>query len=74
MEKITGVLNGKKTYTGVIVTMFGALGLTQYITGVELSVVLDALFQIGGLVLTIIGALHKDAKIAEVKEELGDRY
>jgi hypothetical protein len=61
-------VNGYKTYIGIVITIFGITGLSKYITGEQLSVVLNGLIDIAGIIITIIGAIHKDIKISEAEQ------
>lgn len=68
METFLRLINGYKTYIGVLVTIIGTLGLSKYFTSEQLSVILNGVFEIIGILLTIIGAMHKDEKIQEAKK------
>lgn len=63
-------LSGYKTYIGIAVTIIGMSGVSKYITPDQVSVILNGLFDIIGILITIIGAIHKDIKIENLKEEL----
>ena len=62
-------INGFKTYIGLAITIAGLLGLSKYITSDQLPVILNGVFEIIGILITIIGAIHKDVKISDLEEE-----
>ena len=51
------LLEGKKTYIGLAVTLFGVLGLTAWITPVETEALWTAVFEIAGIVFAIYGRI-----------------
>ena len=55
-----------KTIIGAILTMIGALGLPKYIAPEEAIGILDASFQITGMILVVIGRI-------KAKQPLGFR-
>lgn len=63
-------INGFKSYIGLIITMIGMTGLAKDFTSDELGMILNAIFDIVGLVLLIVGIIHKDIKISDLKKEL----
>ena len=63
-------MTGYKTYVGIIVTIVGMTGLSKYITSDQLTVVLNNTFEIAGIVLTIVGAIHKDIRIVDAESEI----
>jgi phage-related protein len=67
--EILNKINGYKTYIGLIITIAGLTGLSKYVTSEQLSVVLNGVFEIIGVLITIIGAIHKDVKIANLEAE-----
>lgn len=62
-------MNGYKTYVGVLVTILGMTGAAKYISSEQLTVVLSNVFEIVGIVITIVGAVHKDIKIEDARME-----
>ncbi len=65
LEKI----NGYKTYIGLVVTIVGLTGLSKNVTSEQLSTILNGVFEIVGILITIIGAIHKDVKISELEND-----
>jgi len=63
-------INGFKTYIGLAITIAGLLGLSKYVTSDQLSVILNGVFEIVGILITIVGAIHKDVKISGLEEGL----
>ena len=55
MEKIKQILDGRKTYIGLIVTLVGILGLSKYITDGETTTLLNSVFEIVGVIIAIYG-------------------
>lgn len=49
------MLDGKKTYIGIIITLLGVVGFTKYIAPADLDKALTALFELGGLALATYG-------------------
>ena len=49
------VLDGKKTYIGLLVALAGALGLFNYVSDGDLSVFLNTAFEFGGLAFSAYG-------------------
>ena len=49
------VLDGKKTYIGIIVALVGALGLFKYVSEGNLTTTLNTLAEIAGLLLAAYG-------------------
>ena len=49
------ILEGKKTYIGLALTLAGVFGLARFITNAELEVALNALFEIAGVALAVYG-------------------
>lgn len=62
-------INGYKTYIGIVITLIGMTGISKYVTEGQLTIILNGIFDIAGIVVTIIGALHKDFKIDEAKSD-----
>lgn len=60
-------LDGKRTWIGLVLTLAGLCGISQYITNDQLSAVLDALFTIGGVVITAWGNYKAQNKIKDLK-------
>lgn len=55
MESLSKVLEGKKTYIGLIVTVVGMTSLASIITPAESTELLDNIFKIVGIVLAVYG-------------------
>lgn len=49
------ILEGKKTYIGLGVTVFGLLGLTAYITPAETEQLWTLIFELAGIALAVYG-------------------
>ncbi|NTU73638.1 hypothetical protein HGB07_05755 [Candidatus Roizmanbacteria bacterium] len=62
------ILNGYKTYIGLIVTAIGLIGASDYITTDELTQLIDAIVLIIGSVITVIGLIHKVIKAYQAKQ------
>ena len=57
------ILDGKKTYIGLAVTLFGVLGLTAYITPAETELLWKSIFEIAGVAIAVYGrAVTKSGK------------
>lgn len=48
-------MKGYRTYTGLAITLFGVLGLTKYITTEELNNVVQLVFEVAGILLSVYG-------------------
>jgi len=64
------MLKGYKTYIGIILIILGMTNLTDYISIDEANVLLEKIFKIinlsievGGVLLAVIGAIHKDIRL-----------
>lgn len=68
MQKFLDSINGAKTYIGIVVTIFGMTGAVRFITPDQLTEVLSKTLDVIGIVITVIGAVHKDFKIDEAKK------
>lgn len=55
METLSKMLEGKKTYIGLIVTVVGMTSLASVITPAESTELLDNIFKIVGIVLAVYG-------------------
>ena len=55
MKKLQTILEGRKTYLGLAVTLVGIFGLSKYITGEETTQLLNSIFEIAGVVIAIYG-------------------
>ncbi len=60
-------LDGKRTWIGLIVTIIGATGLSKYIAPDQTTALLDALFQVVGIAIAVIGNARAQKKIIELK-------
>jgi hypothetical protein len=60
-------INGWKTYIGIIVTIIGMTGAAKYVTPDQATALVTGILDIAGIVMTIIGAVHKDIKIADAE-------
>lgn len=49
------LLNGKKTYIGLIITLLGTAGLSQYISEGEVSQIVDLVMQVSGILFAAYG-------------------
>ena len=56
------MLEGKKTYIGLIISLVGALGLFKYVSEGDLTTTLNTLFEIGGLALATYGRFKAQPK------------
>ena len=61
-EKVISMLEGKKTYIGLIISLVGALGLFKYVSEGDLTTTLNTLFEIGGLALATYGRFKAQPK------------
>lgn len=62
LEKIGKIVDGKKTYIGIIITIIGLTGISKYVTPDELTIILNGVFNIAGIIMIIIGVIHKIIK------------
>lgn len=61
-------LDGKRTWIGLAVTIIGVTGLSKYIAPDQATALLDALFQVVGIAIAIIGNAKAQGKITELKQ------
>jgi energy-converting hydrogenase Eha subunit E len=66
------MLNGYKTYTGILITIFGITGVAKYISPDQTNLVIDNIVHIVnltletvGIVMTVVGAIHKDMRLKQ---------
>ena len=57
MNKLSKIMDGYKTYTGIIVAFVGVLGVSQYISETETAILIDNIFQIAGLIIAVYGRI-----------------
>lgn len=48
-------MKGYKTYTGIIVSFLGLIGVAKYFDNTELAQLIDLLLQLGGLIFAMYG-------------------
>lgn len=61
-------LDGKRTWIGLIVTIFGMTGMSKFVAPEQLTTLLDLLFQVLGIAITIYGNAKAQNKIVELKD------
>ena len=61
-------LEGKKTWIGLIITVIGMTGASQYVTGDQLADILDKFFSIAGIVMAVYGNWHAHQKIETLED------
>lgn len=61
------MMNGYKTWTGLIITLLGSLGIAQSFGNDQLTQLIDALFQLGGIVFAMYGNYKAHKKIKELQ-------
>ncbi len=61
-------LDGKRTWIGLAVTIIGATGLSKYVAPDQATALLDALFQVVGIVIAIYGNARAQKVIVNLKE------
>lgn len=69
MNTFLEIINGKKTYIGIVVTIIGMTGAAKYVTPEQITSLLSGILDIAGIVITIIGAVHKDIKLEDAQGE-----
>ncbi len=62
IKYLVKIIEGKKTYIGLAVTLFGVLGLTAWITPTETEALWKAVFEIVGIGLAVYGRAVTKAK------------
>lgn len=67
MQKFLEFIDGYKTYIGLVLIALGSIGIALYFTSEQVATVLDNALKIAGLILSFIGAIHKDIKIEEAE-------
>ncbi len=50
-------MEGKKTYTGLLVLVVGMLGGAQYVSDAEVALAVDTLLQFAGVLVAVYGRL-----------------
>lgn len=55
MKKLSKFMEGKKTYSSLIVLLIGAFGLSEMITSNDVATIIDALFGLMGTLGVIYG-------------------
>ena len=56
------MLDGKKTYIGLILALAGALGLFRFVSEGDLTTTLNTLFEFGGLLFATYGRFKTKSK------------
>lgn len=60
-------LEGRKTYIGIITLLIGALGVSKYVTDIEVSQIVDAVLTVVGAVVAIYGRYKAPVSISKAK-------
>lgn len=55
MKAFTSFMDGKKTYVGLLVTLFGVLGISRYISPEELEKTINLLIELVGIGIAVYG-------------------
>lgn len=55
MNTLSIILQGKKTYIGLALTLYGVLGISEYITPQETANVLNKIFELIGIAIAVYG-------------------
>lgn len=55
MNNLLQILEGKKTYIGIVVTIVGMTGLARFISDGEVTTVLNSIFEVVGVVVAVYG-------------------
>lgn len=55
MKAFQTFMKGKKTYTGIIIALIGALGFSDYVSAPEITKIVDIILQLIGFALAIYG-------------------
>lgn len=55
MQILSKILEGKKTYIGIIIAVIGMTSLTQYISPEEMETTMKAIFELVGITLAVYG-------------------
>lgn len=63
MNSIAKIVDGKKTWLGLIALLVGFLGLTDVIPTEQLSPVFDSVIVIAGFIVSAVGNYHAHKKI-----------
>lgn len=61
------MLDGYKTWIGIIITVLGAIGLGYLITATQLGDLIDAVLKIVGIAITVYGNFKAHQTIAALK-------
>lgn len=58
MNKLNKIMEGKKTYFGLLLTVLGIAGLGSLISGQELNVLADSVMKIAGIAIAVYGRIN----------------
>jgi hypothetical protein len=61
------MLQGYKTYLGILITVIGVTGLSKYVTGDQISQIADAVEKIAGIALAIYGNYDAHRRLQELQ-------
>jgi len=56
------ILEGRKTYIGLAITLAGIFGLTSYVSDAEITTALNSLFELVGVAIAVYGRYATKAK------------
>ena len=62
LNLISNSLKGKKTYAGILLTVIGMTSLSAYVTSTDVSVIVDEVFKIAGVVIAVYGRYQAGKK------------
>ncbi len=62
-------MTGYKTYLGIFITVAGLLGWTKYVTPDQITTGVTDIVEVTGIVLSIVGAIHKDIRLRDAGAE-----
>ena len=55
MNAISNLLEGRKTYIGLVIALIGVLGLNKYVAEAELAELLNKTLEVVGLAMAMYG-------------------
>ncbi len=62
------ILQGYKTWIGLVMTILGFVGVFKFVTQEQVAQLFDLIFQIAGLVVAIYGNHKSHQRIGELKQ------
>ncbi len=73
MNKISQIMEGRKTWTGLIILILGLIGFGDIIAEDQIAAIINNLCELVGTIMAIYGNIISHSKIKELGSKLGNK-